>query len=82
VKTIAIAIIALALTGGAASAQYYYPNSAPVFVYQPQPDTAASSAILQHQLFDTASGAALQRNQESALHMQIMREQLRQMQQR
>jgi hypothetical protein len=79
-RTIAIAIIALALTGGTASAQYYYPNGAPVFVYQqpPMPSSFADPSIL----YDAASGAALQRNQESALRMQIMREQLRQMQQR
>jgi hypothetical protein len=77
-KTIAFAIIALALTGGVASAQYY--TNGPVFLYQPQPDTTVSSAILQQQLADTASGAALQRNQMNELRMQLMRQQLQQQQ--
>jgi hypothetical protein len=79
VRTIAFAIIALAISGGVASAQYYT-YGAPVFVYQqpPMPSSFPSEATI----MDTASGAALQRNQMNELRLQMMREQLRQMQQR
>jgi hypothetical protein len=79
-KTIAFAIVALAFTGGAASAQYYNPYGGNVYVYAPPPMASPfpDAAIIQ----DNLSGAALQRNQMNELRLQMMREQLRQMQQR
>jgi hypothetical protein len=78
-RTLIAAAFALALTGGAASAQYYT-NGAPVFLYQQaqMPSSFPDSATIA----DFASGAALQRNQMNELRLQMMREQLRQMRQR
>jgi hypothetical protein len=79
-KTIAFAIVALAFTGGAASAQYYNPYGANIYVYAPPP--VASSFPDADALWRMNSGAGAASVEAQQLRNQIMREQLRQMQQR
>jgi hypothetical protein len=79
-RTLIAAALALALTGGAASAQYYNPYGANVYVYAPPPIRSPfGDPNLQWQALSGAGAANVEAQQ---LRNQILREQLRQMQQR